>query len=388
MSASFYGGQRGYSFLFRSNPQNDGKWIGVGSVENPEENTLCYGIKENDLKLGDYAVVSDEETSATIYRIGLTRREIIVDQDTQYEEILLPFEIATLPLYSGLPGADGGVSQWYKGTAISGDQTQTYILSNSDIGDGYFNIETGDVYVQEAQNSWTYKYNLKGPVGPTGEGVNITYRSTPPSQTNPHHITLEENLNLLTLFPIDCEAIKVRQNGVGGAFTTKANSNNCYYYDFSDATSNATVYFYLGGTLPPCIFVKAADLIYINNQSLTAGVYLLFPIQRTSASEDVEIGLVRVIANSNPSVLWVYYDASSIQNGTLYALRELNYNTNYRTSFSTAKVALSDLSTAITSAPALSTYYYSAATQGWDMITDFLRSTFLELITEGGTLNE
>lgn len=71
----------------------------------------------------------------------------------------------------GDPGAPG--STWLSGTVLSGNggnnQGISTQITDSKVGDYYFNPSTGDIYRQTTLNFWSYQGNIKGPKGDKGD---------------------------------------------------------------------------------------------------------------------------------------------------------------------------------------------------------------------------
>lgn len=67
---------------------------------------------------------------------------------------------------NGQNGADG--STWFYGTIIDGTSTQSANIADSKVGDFYFNVTNCNIYACTSQNNWTYITNIKGSSGRDG----------------------------------------------------------------------------------------------------------------------------------------------------------------------------------------------------------------------------
>lgn len=194
---SFYGGKRGFSFIFQENKRegSDGLWTSLGTVADEDNlDTLYSGIKRGDVKPGEYAVIKNEENNY-IYRI-----------DLKFNPIL----IAILEIPKGKKGEPGKAAQWWRGNALTHNTGMVQLeIPNSAIDDMYLNDDSGNVYIRRANDYWEYTVNIKGPKGETGgsEIVVVGY-SAEAGETTVQKLYYNETLGIASTREIDFSAIR------------------------------------------------------------------------------------------------------------------------------------------------------------------------------------
>jgi hypothetical protein len=285
---SFYGGKRGFSFIFQENKRegSDGLWTSLGTVDDEDNlDTLYSGIKRGDVKPGEYAVIKNEENNY-IYRIDLK---------------LNPILIAILEIPKGKNGEPGRAAQWWRGNALTHNTGMVQLeIPNSAIDDMYLNDDSGNVYIRRANDYWEYTVNIKGPKGETGgsEIVVVGY-SAEAGEITVQKLYYNEALGIASTREIDFSAIRevsfdgqilwengqlsetdllgeatdtigdymnYTGNGVLGHYTyaycwSNFKKENDKYISIPDVNPNK-LYAYSGGHLPPALLVTPRVTVF------------------------------------------------------------------------------------------------------------------------------
>lgn len=292
---SFYGGKKGFSFIFQPNSLNDGIWEDLGT-ENDEDNinTLYSGIKRKDLKYGEYAIVT-HENELFLYRIIFNENSI-----------LIPSLISIIPIPKGEEG-DGYLGQWLQGNYLTHDEgIETVIIPDSRKDDMYMNTR-GNIYKNLGNDRWEYIDNIRGPQGDPGNSFIIT--STAAGGNTSQQFFKIENTGIITSNEILTNTIEIVAPTGITAINAITDCNNTplgyatYAYkmfDFNDEQNQLlplcqkypnNLQIYLGGLLPPLMLIPDTGgrgvsvfrrkLIENNNiveetyEKLPSGIYLI-----------------------------------------------------------------------------------------------------------------
>lgn len=291
MADSFYGGKRGFSFVFKENSRegSGGKWTSVGSQTDSDDlDTLYSGIKRGNLFAGEYAMIAGD-TDTRIYRITITGH---------------PIEISRIPAIEG----NVKMAKWHTGIELTGQSVIiTNNIENANVQDMYLNIETGDIYLCTEEDTWAWQDNIKGPKGDPGDLI-LNVSAQAGGQTT-QKILFNSNYQISTLSAVNIGP-NIGRNGLGTDVISDATNypdlgHAVFYESIIDNDANRNCLFiYEGGVMPPCISFSQYVSVFIggnilNNDNLAtrlpAGKYLA-----------LSQGLLRVGNWNEPLALWWY----------------------------------------------------------------------------------
>lgn len=315
MADSFYGGKQGFSFVLRENSLDgsNGYFSALGGPSDTDQaNSIYGGIKRGDIKPGEYAIVSAGEKAGEIYRIGMTNNPIFSSKVT------LPTIQAGEVIYEqgppGEPGEPGRNGENGEGCLIMDIQdfdptnpnitktTQQLLIINEPSENNLPN--SGDLL---AVGTPIYFDKIKvKPLIDIYETITVTEKSEAPyygvsGTQNPQYSIYKyaiEKTNLL--LPEDTYTLQYVSNTQPSSVSISS-LYGLLGYDFTEIENQNGVYFYLGGELPPLLYVGTNARIYqcssenfiseedINNTFLSnistnnqfsaigAGIYLIIP---------------------------------------------------------------------------------------------------------------
>lgn len=373
MADSFYGGKRGYSFVFKENNRegSEGKWTSIGSqTDNDNLDTLYSGIKRGNLFAGEYAMIAGN-TDTTIYRITITGH---------------PIEISKIPAIEG----NSKVAKWHTGTELTGHGVViTHNIEGANVQDMYLNTETGDIYLCTEEDTWAWQDNIKGPKGDPGDLI-LNVSAQAGGQTT-QRILFNSNYQISTLSSV-ATGPQIGIKGLGQEVVSDASHHpifvNALYYQAISHTDNDfnenCLHIYSGGQMPPCISIPNNISVFIGGnilnddtlgaKRLPSGKYLALSqgLLKISGTWDEAIGLwwyvapnkainaVKVGKNNNLSTTTV-----STQNADLYSDVTESHGTN-EIIYKGGK--LEDI--------------YTVYSNGWELVKDILQGaqSVLELV--------